>query len=97
MGIYSGNGMGPAFRAYWPTARSGKAMQLALDKRHRRDPETLAAICELQRVANLNRHIDYLVQEAIMSGTHPLQILKMLADEIRHAEQCDRALKASKG
>ncbi len=37
----SGNGMGPAFRAYWPRSRSGKAMQADLDRRYGRDPETI--------------------------------------------------------
>jgi len=43
MGRYSGNGMGPAFRVYWPRSRSGKAMQADLDRRYGRDPETIAA------------------------------------------------------
>lgn len=96
MGRYSGNGMGPGFRVYWPPARSGKAMQADLDRRHGRDPETLAADRELQRVAGLSRHLGNLVQEARLSGMHPLRTLKVLENEIRYADRCDKALKASK-
>ena len=97
MGRYSGNGMGPAFRVYWPRSRSGKAMQADLDRRYGRDPETIAALRELQHVAGLSRHMGDLVQKFQETEMHPLRILAALANEIRHAERCAAALKASKG
>lgn len=96
MGKHSGNGMGSAFRAYWPPARSGAAMQRDVDRRHGHDPETVRANRELDRVAGLGRHMGELVRKTRLSGAHPLEILKALADEIRHAERCVAALGAAR-